>query len=416
MRSARLRRHVGRIRPGARRWLIVAALFVVTYGISTPLAAYGVFLPVLAEHFGWSRGAISAALSMNLLVGGLAGFGVGALADRHGPRALLAVTVALAGAAFALVSAVNALWQLYLLVGLLGGLGMSSFYLLCSATVIHWFDERRGLALALVFVGFNLGYITGGPLTAWLITRHGWRAAYYILGTGCGLLTTCAALTVRLPRRAERAALHRAAPTDLPGRADAGPAGVTLRQSLLDPRQWALNVSWLLLGGLALMVSVHAVPFARDRGVSLEGASLALTAYGVGSVVGRLIAGAVSDRLGTRPTIGAAYVLEAAALLALLGLPSRGALLASLVVFGAGFSASDTMVAKVIPEVFGLRAIGAIMGILTLGWRSGAAVGPAAAGFLYDLTGSYTVPFGAAPVVVLVSWALFLLSTRGRRG
>src|SRR5712692_4324543 len=103
-------------RPDIRRWQIVAALFVVTYCISTPLAAYGVFLPVLAEHFGWSRGAISAALSLNLLVGGLAGFVVGGLADRHGPRALLTVTVALAGAAFALVSVVNTLWQLVLLV------------------------------------------------------------------------------------------------------------------------------------------------------------------------------------------------------------------------------------------------------------------------------------------------------------
>ena len=397
----------------ARRWLIVAALFVVTYGITTPLAAYGVFLPVLAEHFGWSRGAISAAMSVNLLVGGLAGFVAGALADRHGPRALLTLTVALAGLSFALVSTITALWQLYLLVGVLGGVGMSSFYLLTTATVTHWFDERRGLALALVLVGFNLGYITGGPLAAWLITRLGWRAAYCILGTVCGIITTGAALTVRLPRAAERHALHRPEPAR-PGARPTGPHGITLRQSLVDPRQWALNLSWLLLGGLAIMVSVHAVPFARDRGVSLEGASFALTAYGLGSALGRLIAGAISDRLGTRVTIGVAYGLEAVALLALLWVPSRGALLASLITFGAGFAASDTMVAKVIPEVFGLRAIGAIMGVLTLGWRSGAAVGPAAAGFLYDVTGSYTVPFGLAPLAVLVSWALFLVSTRVR--
>jgi MFS family permease len=404
------------VRPDLRRWLIVGALFVVTYGISTPLAAYGVFLSVLADHFGWSRGAISAALSVNLLIGGLAGLLAGTLADRHGPRALLTVTVALAGAAFALVSAVNALWQLFLLVGLMGGIGMSSFYLLTTATVTHWFDQRRGLALALVLVGFNLGYITGGPLAAWLITELGWRAAYCALGSGCGLMTAAAALTVRLPREAERAALHR--PT--PARAGAPPisahSGITLHQSLADPRQWALNVSWLLLGGLALMISVHAVPFARDQGVSLADASLALTAYGVGSVVGRLIAGAVSDRLGTRVTIGAAYVIETLALLALLWIPSRGALLASLVAFGAGFAASDTMVAKVIPEVFGLRAIGAIMGVLTLGWRLGAALGPAAAGFLYDLTGSYALPFGAAPIAVLVSWALFILGTRSQGG
>jgi MFS family permease len=399
--------------PSVRRWQIVAALFVVTYCISTPLAAYGVFLPVLAEQFGWSRGAISAALSVNLLVGGVAGFAVGALADRRGPRLLLVVTVTLSGVAFALVSMVGALWQLYLLIGLLGGIGMSSFYLLSTATVTHWFDERRGLALALVLVGFNLGYITGGPLAAWLILELGWRAAYSVLGGGCGLLSFCAAITVRLPRPAEQRDLLRAPP----GPTGGGPAGgMTLRQSLSDPRQWGLNLSWLLLGGLAIMISVHAVPFARDRGVSLADASFALTAYGIGSAAGRLISGFVSDRVGTRTTIGAAYVLEMVALVTLLWFPSRGALLASLVIFGAGFAASDTMVVKVIPEVFGLRAIGAIMGVLALGWRLGAAIGPAAAGFLYDLTGSYSIPFGAAPVAVALSWVLFTLSTSPSRG
>jgi len=83
----------------------------------------------------------------------------------------------------------------------------------------------------------------------------------------------------------------------------------------------------------------------------------------------------------------------------------------SMALFGAGFAAADTMVAKVVPDVFGLRAIGAIMGILTLGWRAGAALGPAAAGFLFDSTGSYSIPFGAAPLAVLASWALFALGT-----
>lgn len=390
----------------------MAALFLVNYGVSTPLAAYGVFLPVLGDEFGWSRGALSAALSVNLLVGGLAGFVIGTLADRHGPRGLLTVTVALAGAAFALVSWVSELWQLFFLVGVVGGIGMSSFYLLTTATVTHWFDERRGLGLALVLVGFNLGYITGGPLAAWLITHLGWRGAYGALGVGCGLLTVCAALSVRLPRPEERAALHR----PIPARAgSATHAGATLGQSLRDPRQWALNFSWLLLGGIAIMISVHAVPFAHDQGVSLAGASLALTAYGVGSVVGRLTAGMVSDRVGTRVTIGAAYVLEVLALITLLWIPSREALLGSLVAFGAGFAASDTMVAKIIPEVFGLRAIAAIMGILTLGWRLGAAVGPALAGFLYDMGGSYRIPFGAAPLAVLLSWGLFAIGTSTRR-
>src|SRR5262245_12068030 len=203
---------------------------------------------------------------------------------------MLVATVILAGCAFALVSTVHALWQLYLLVGVLGGIGMSSFYLLSTATVTRWFDEHRGLALALVLVGFNLGYITAGPLSAWLIAKIGWRAAYALLGSTCGLVTMLAALTVRLPRTRE-------APEPRPrdARVTIGP-GLTLAESLRDVRQWVLNISWLLLGALSLMVSVHIVPFAHDQGISLAGASVALTAYGLGSVTGRVASGIVSDR------------------------------------------------------------------------------------------------------------------------
>jgi len=388
-----------------RRWRIVLALFVVTYGISTPLAAYGVFLPVLAEAFGWSRGALSTALSINLLLGGVAGFAVGALADRHGPRVMLVTTVALAGAAFALVGAVHSLWQLYLCVGIVGGIGMSSFYLLAAATVSHWFEERRALAIALVLVGFNLGYISAGPLAASLIAHLGWRAAYAVLGAGCGVLTLLAALTVRLPRPGETPA-RRAVTVGAPA------PDVTLRQALTDPRQWWLNASWFLMGGLALMISVHIVPFARDQGISLASASLGLTAYGIGAVTGRVGSGVVSERLGTTTTIRIGFVLQIVSLLGVWWSPSQDALLAALVLFGAGFAASDTMITKVIPDVFGMRAIGAIMGVLTLGWRMGAALGPATAGFLYDATGSYAMPFGAAPVAVLVSWGFFALGSR----
>jgi MFS family permease len=402
------------VRPSARRWFVVLALFVVTYGISIPLAAYGVFLPVLAETFGWRRGAIATALSINLLVGGVAGFGVGALADRHGPRVMLMATVALAGTAFALIATVDTLWQLYLFVGVAGGLGMSSFYLLSASTVAHWFDARRGLALALVLVGFNLGYMSAGPLAAALIEAFGWRRAYALLGGGSGLVALLAALTVRVPRPAEVSHIRRTAAPPTDG-SPAAASGMTLRAALADRRHWCINVAWFLLGGLAIMVSVHAVPFARDQGIGLAAASLALTAYGLGAVTGRLTAGAVSDRVGAHTTLRIGFVLQLTALAALLWVPSREALMLALAVFGAGFAASDTMVTRLIPDVFGLRALGAIMGVLSLGWRCGAALGPAVAGFVYDATGSYRIPFGVAPLAVVASWVLVNLATRAGR-
>jgi len=401
--------------PAPRRWLIVVALFFVTFGMATPLAAYGVFLPVLAEAFGWSRGAISAALSLNLLLGGLAGFGFGALADRRGPRLVLAFTAGLASLAFGLMSTVNMLWQLFALTGLLGGVGMSSFYLLSASTVMRWFDDRRGLALGLVLLGFNVGYLTSGPLAAWLIDAIGWRHAYAVLGTGCGLLTVVAALTVRSPRGDETPRPRHSRGGDIArGPATLELPGATLKEALADPRLWFLNLAWMLGGGVAIMITVHVVPFARDQGLPLTVASLAITAYGIGAALGRLGAAAVSDSAGATPAIGVAYALEAAALVAVIAWPSPGVLLPAMLAFGFGFAASDTLLTKVIPEVFGVRSIGAVMGVLSMGWRFGAALGPAAAGFLYDATGSYAVPFGAAPIVVLASWGFFSLGRRRR--
>ena len=161
------------------------------------------------------------------------------------------------------------------------------------------------------------------------------------------------------------------------------------------------------------MISVHAVPFARDQGVSLAGASLALTAYGIGSAIGRLLGGTLSDRLGPRATIAAAFLLQIPAL----GHPAAGSprapalLLASLVAFGAGFASTDTVVAKVVPEVFGMRALGAIMGDSDARLAVRRRLGPALAGFLYDLTGLLPDPLRAGPAGDLAELGPLLLAT-----
>jgi MFS transporter, OFA family, oxalate/formate antiporter len=80
-----------------------------------------------------------------------------------------------------------------------------------------------------------------------------------------------------------------------------------------------------------------------------------------------------------------------------------------------GFAGADTAIVRAIPDVFGLRALCAIMGVLALGWRCGAAVGPAAAGFLYDLVRSYAIPFGLAPGLALLSLVLITVAVSSRR-
>lgn len=396
--------------PRNRRWLVVAALFTLTFALANPFAAFGVFLAVLAQEFGWSRGAISVAFSINLVLGGAFGFAVGALADRYGPRALLASTAALAGTGFALASTIHALWHFYLFVGFMGGVGMSAFYVLSTSTVARWFEARRGLAMGIVLTGFNLGFVVGSPGAAWLIQHVGWRSAYAILGASCGLVGTLAALVVRYPSPAE---VGRHPAFASPGASHALP-GASLSEALTDSRFWCLNASWFLMGVVLTMLSVHVVPHARDRGIDLAQAALALTAYGLGAVAGRLVFGAGSDRLGTRLTMLLCFALQIVALASLVA-PSARLLPLAMAAYGFGFAGADTVIVRVIPDVFGLRALGSIMGVLALGWRCGAALGPALTGFVYDVTRSYAIPFGVAPILTLAGAVLVTVAASPRR-
>src|SRR6266446_6061188 len=187
----------------ASRWRVVVALFAVTSCIAAAVSTFGVFLPVLSDTFGWSRGAVSVALSISLVVGGVAAFVIGRVADRRGPRGVLAATVTLGAVGFALSARIDALWHFYLSYGLLVGVGMSSIYVLSAATVARWFETRRGMALAIVLSGFNLGWLTAGPLAAWLIGRFGWRAAYVALGALIAVVGVPASLCVSYPPAAE---------------------------------------------------------------------------------------------------------------------------------------------------------------------------------------------------------------------
>ena len=389
------------------RWRVVVALFAVVAAIATPVSAFGVFLPVLSGAFGWSRGAVAVALSINMMLGGVTAFAVASVADRHGPRAVLALTILIGAAGLALTSRIGALWHFYLSYGVLAGIGFSSIYVLTTATVSRWFVARRGLALAVVLSAFNLGWLLGGPVAAWLIQHWGWRTAYVVLGCTVAGIGVPASLWVRYP-----------GPTD-PTRGDHPHArsavGASFRSALADRRLWLIGGGWLLTGMVFMMVTAHSVPFARDLGLPLERAAFLLTAYGVGAGAGRIAAGIVADRFGTAVTMYTCVALQVIALSVFISGPPAWALTVVLVAFGIGAAGADNAVVKVVPEVFGTAALASVMSVLSLGWRSGAAIGPAGAGFLYDLTRSYTVPFTAGLVLLVASAFLFRLAARPAR-
>lgn len=394
----------------ARRWVVLAASFGVMFGIWNSHAGFGVFLPVLAKEFGWSRGAISVASSLNLLIGGATGIGLGAAADRYGPRVVLAFAALVVGAAYFLASSVDALWHLYVLVGLLSGVGLSSVYPVATATVSRWFVRRRGLALGFVLAGLSLAYVTGGPLAAFLINAVGWRMAYRFLGGLVWAVAGSASLFMSHPPSDTGSS----APSALRSPPVPQTAGTRVREALAARRFWLLAGSWGFMGFAYMMVVVHIVSHVKDQGVILEYASLGLTTYGVSLFAGSLLFGALADRVGTRPTFWFCMALQVVTLAGVLTGPALWALYLLVFLYGLGAGGSDASYIKAASEVFGIRALGAIIGGLSIGWRCGAALGPAAAGFIHDATGSYTIAFGLAAFGLAGSIATFTLATSSR--
>jgi len=387
-------------------WVVVGACSLVMFGVWNSHAGFGVFLPVLAKEFGWSRGAISIAPSLNLIIGGLIAFAIGAASDRWGPRLILTISAVTAGALFALASRIDALWHLYLVLGVLQGVAMSSVYLVPTTTVSRWFVEQRGLALGILLAGLNLAFVTGPRLSAFLIERYGWRMTYLVLGALVWIVAIPGSLLTRFPPETT---------DDSRSAEPAASAGLTLREALDDRRLWLLVTAWLLLGFNQMMMSIHLVSFVKDQGVALERAALALTILGTGTIVGRVLVGIASDRVGTKPMFWCCLTVQIGSLLAIVSGPSLSIL--DLWLFGFGLSAagSDTTLVKGAVETFGVRAIGAVMGVLSLGWRCGAAVGPTAAGFIYDATGGYTLAFSLAACGLALSCAFFTLGTSEAR-
>jgi MFS family permease len=182
-----------------------------------------------------------------------------------------------------------------------------------------------------------------------------------------------------------------------------------------DRRLWYLTTSWVLSGLIYMMLAVHIVAHARDTGADLERSAWLLTSLGLSSAVGRLAGGALADRQGTAAVVWGGFALQGLALVGILaGLPAA-VLYVLLALFGFGWGGADTVVAKVTTDVFGLRAIASIMSILNFGWRFGAGIGPAAAGFVHDATGSYTIAFASAAALLLLSTVLLSSAASSRR-
>lgn len=370
-------------------WTVVTAAGLVLFMAYGTQYAFGVFFAALVEEFGWSRASVSGVFSLYAAV--YSGFALmaGRLTDRWGPRTVIAIGGALLGAGLVAMSRVGVLWQPYLLYGTIGALGMSTAYVPCNATVAKWFTRRRGLAVGLASAGGSLGTLALPPVAHFLVSRLGWRWSYVVFGLA--ILLTLNALAVLMRRDPETVGL--APDGDRPARSAAPPGPPapdwTIRRALRSRRFWILYGVFTATWTPVFIPLVHLVPMARGLGVPPLLAATLVSAVGAAALIGRLVMGGASDRIGRRGALAIALALQAGAFAGFAQSHALPALYASSLVFGFSYGAASTLFPATVADVFGREQTGTLAGLLFALAGPMAALGPLIAGFIYDRAGDY---------------------------
>ena len=359
---------------------------------------YAVFLLPLERDFGWSRSELTSVYSIYLLVNGLTAPLVGLLFDRLGPRWVYGVGMASLGAAMLLAAGLSELWQFYLFIGLLVGIGVSLNGMVpASALLARWYRERLSTAIGIAYSAFGVGTVLFVPLVQYLVGEYGWRASYRILGWILVALAPIVVLAIPWKTFAAGAARHVAQ--------KAG-EGWTLRAALRSPVFWGLIQVFFCTAWGMFSIVVQLVAFFVEAGFSPIAAATAFGIVGLFSAMSVMGSGLVAERFGYRQTVTASIagtLTGMSLLVALTFAPSWLLLVLFIPVFGFCMGVRGPIVSSVSARYFTGARVATIYGVVYASNAVGAALGAFAGGLLHDLTGGYRAGLGMAIFFMLLA-------------
>jgi MFS family permease len=366
---------------------------------------YAVFLVPLEREFGWARSQLTGVYSVYLLVNGFTAPLVGLVFDRLGPRWVYGAGMASLGAAFYLAASLTSLWQFYVFIGAMVGVGVSLNGMVpASALLARWFRTRLSTAIGIAYSAFGAGTLLFVPLAQYLIAEHDWRATYRMLGTG--LMVFAPLVMLSLPWRTFSAG----SPEHRPAAAKEARAGWTWRAAMRTPVYWGLTQVFFFTAAGMFCVVVQLVAFFIDAGFSALTAASAFGAIGMMSALSVMASGPLSERFGYRQTVTASFIGTATGMLilVLLALAPLAWLLVLLVpVFGLCMGVRGPIVSSVSAKYFSGPHVATIYGGIYGANAIGAALGAYVGGLLHDLTGGYKLAFTFALVCIAIAAAPF---------
>jgi MFS family permease len=250
-----------------------------------------------------------------------------------------------------------------------------------------------------------MGQLIAPPVVSRLISTYGWRLSYIILGIVTLLVLLLASQFLRrAPSQAGEL---------LPGENEGGGPrpeleneGYSLREAVSTRQFWLVNGVFFCFGFTLLAVEVHIVPHAIELGIPAISAANVLATIGGMTVVGNFVLGYVGDRIGNRQLYIIGFIVWAVAFLWLVPAREMWMLYVFTVLFGFTRGGMVPSESPLVARVFGLSSHGLILGVVGLGFTSGAAIGPFLTGYIFDVTGSYQMAFPVCAVVSIIGLTL----------
>ena len=377
--------------------------------------AFGVYVKPMEAEFGWSRAALSEVAALSLLLLGAVSPLAGRLADRWGPRRVIALSIVLLGVGTINTAFARELWHVYVTVGILMALGSGGAGLTAGSTVIaRWFEARRGLAIGVSSAAISVGQLGIIPLAAVLTLNQGWRTSYLVLGLG--LLVFVFPLVAGFLRNEpeERGLQPYGATGPLRTSIEAAALQRAGRVSLVDaarvPQLWLLMATQFVCGCTSIgMILTHFMPHALEHGFTEIQASMALGVMGAMNVVGTIASGWICDRFGRCGPLATFYLLRGMSLLLLPYVWSAPSLLVWAAIFGLNYFSTVPPTTTLTVNIFGRYSVGELSGWIFFAHQVGAALGAAIAGWVFEWSGTYTSAFVSAAVLAFLGSALTLL-------
>ena len=391
-------------------WFVVIGAFAVTFVGFGCAYTFSAFVEPLQREFGASRGSVSLVFSLAGFLYFSLGIVSGPLADRFGPRRLAVAGMLLTGLGLAAASMARSLSEVYAAYGLGVGLGVGCAFVPAIGAVQRWFVRRRGFASGLAVSGIGVGTLVMPPLASLFIDTLGWRDAYLAVGALAAAVGGGMALLIENDPRN-----HGLGPDGDPpqsGAQSARPEGATVSEAIRSHRFLSLYAACLICSFGVFVPFVHLVPYARDHGAAPSSAVLLLSVIGVGSTAGRFFLGGLADRMGRQPSLLLMFSGMALALAIWVISANIWSLAAFAFVYGVFYGGWVAVLPAVVMDYFGGRNVSGIIGILYTSVAFGTLIGPSAAGFVFDISHSYTLPILASAGANIVAAAIVAATSK----